>query len=99
MKSRSTSRRACLEAVVRGRVQGVGFRWAVVTRARRLRIAGRVSNQEDGTVLVLAEGRRGRLEELSDWLSRGPRHAVVTGVELQWSTHQDRFQDFAIDHM
>ncbi len=95
----TTSRRARLEAVVRGRVQGVGFRWAVVTRARRLRIAGRVSNQEDGTVLVLAEGRRGRLEELSDWLSRGPRHAVVTRVELQWSTHQDRFQDFAIDHM
>jgi phosphoenolpyruvate-protein phosphotransferase len=94
----ATSRRAHLEAVVQGRVQGVGFRWALVTQAKSLRISGRVINQKDGTVLVVAEGRRRRLEELADWLSRGPRHAVVTRVELQWSTYQDRWHDFDIDH-
>ena len=95
----ATSRRAHLEAVVQGRVQGVGFRWATVTRARDLRLSGRVCNQGDETVLVKAEGRRGRLEELADWLSRGPRHAIVTDVELHWSTYQGRWKDFNIDHL
>ena len=95
----ATSRRAHLRAVVRGRVHGVGYRWAVVTQARDLRISGRVSNQEDGTVLVVAEGRRGQLEEFADWLSRGPRHAVVTRVELEWSQPRGHWQNFAIEHL
>ena len=95
----ATSRRAHLRAVVRGRVHGVGYRWAVVTQARDLRISGRVFNQEDGTVLVVAEGRRGQLEEFADWLSRGPRHAVVTRVELEWSQPRGHWQNFAIEHL
>lgn len=87
-----------LQAVVRGRVQGVGFRWAVVTLARDLGISGRVANQEDGTVLVMAEGSRGNLEALADWLTRGPRYSIVTEVETQWSVSQNRWTDFAIDH-
>ena len=68
----ATSRRARMEAVVRGRVQGVGFRWATVTRAGDLRLSGRVSNQEDGTVLVTAEGRRGALGRVGRLALSGP---------------------------
>ena len=92
------SDQAHLQAVVRGLVQGVGFRWGVVTLAGELGISGRVSNQRDGTVLVMAEGCRSRLEELAAWLSRGPRHATVMGVELEWSAPRGRWTDFAIDH-
>ncbi len=93
------SDQARLEAVVRGRVQGVGFRWAVFTLAGELGISGRVSNQLDGTVKVMAEGSRSRLEKLASWLSQGPPHAIVVGVEVEWSTPRNRWRRFAIDHI
>ncbi|MDE0230663.1 MAG: acylphosphatase [bacterium] len=92
------SDRAHLRAVVRGRVQGVGFRWWVLELARSLDLVGRVSNRRDGTVLVMAEGSRAGLEELADGLWVGPRHAAVTGVEVKWSTPRDRWRRFSIDH-
>lgn len=92
------SDRAHLRAVVRGRVQGVGFRWWVLELARSLDLVGRVSNQRDGTVLVTAEGSRTDLGKLVEGLWVGPRHAVVTGVEAEWSTPFNRWRRFAIDH-
>lgn len=92
------SDQACLRAVIRGRVQGVGFRWWVYQIARDLRLVGRVANKPDGTVLLMAEGARSRLEDLADRLDQGPRHAAVLGVELQWSTARRRWKRFAIDH-
>ena len=49
-----------IRAVVRGSVQGVGFRDATVRRARALGVMGWVRNEEDGTVQVHAEGADGR---------------------------------------
>lgn len=92
------SDRAYLRAVVRGRVQGVGFRWWVVQLARSLALVGRVSNQRDGTVLLMAEGNRAGLDEMAEQLWVGPRHAVVTGVDVEWSTPRDRWRRFNIDH-
>ena len=92
------SDRAHLRAVVRGRVQGVGFRWWVVQLARSLALVGGVSNHLDGTVLVMAEGDRAGLEEMAEGLWVGPRHAAVIGVEAEWSTPRDRWRRFSIDH-
>ena len=93
-----SSDQAYLRTVVRGRVQGVGFRWWVHELARSLALVGRVSNRRDGTVLVMAEGSRAGLEELTERLWVGPRHAAVTGVDVKWSTPRDRWRRFAIDH-
>lgn len=92
------SDRAFLRAVVRGRVQGVGFRWWVHQLARSLELVGRVSNQRDGAVLVMAEGSRAGLKKLAADLWVGPRHAAVAGVEVEWSTPSGRWRRFAIDH-
>ncbi len=92
------SDRAYLRAVVRGRVQGVGFRWWVHELARSLELVGRVSNRRDGTVLMMAEGSRADLGKLLEGLWVGPRHASVAGVEADWSTPRDRWRRFAIDH-
>ena len=89
---------ARLEAVVRGRVQGVGFRWWVFQLAQGRGLVGRVANQLDGTVLLKAEGPQNHLEELATRLHRGPRHAMVVAVELEWSTPRNRWRRFAIDH-
>jgi acylphosphatase len=68
--------------VVRGRVQGVGFRWFVEAEAHRLGIAGWVRNNHDGSVEVLAQGSREQLAGLHASLRQGPRAARVDEVEV-----------------
>lgn len=67
--------------VVRGRVQGVGFRWFVEREAHILGIAGWVRNNADGGVEVLAQGTREQLLGLHARLREGPRAARVDAVE------------------
>jgi acylphosphatase len=67
--------------VVRGRVQGVGFRWFVEREAHILGIAGWVRNNTDGSVEVLAQGTRDQLSGLLSRLREGPRAARVDAVE------------------
>jgi len=67
--------------LVRGRVQGVGFRWFVEREAHILQIAGWVRNNHDGSVEVLAVGTREQLAGLRSRLREGPRAARVDDVE------------------
>ena len=67
--------------IVRGRVQGVGFRWFVEREAHILAIAGWVRNNPDGSVEILAMGSREQLAGLSSRLREGPRAARVDDVE------------------
>jgi acylphosphatase len=79
-----TSTEKAVEArrfVVRGRVQGVGFRWFVEREAHILGISGWVRNNADGTVEVLAQGTSDQLSGLHSRLRQGPRAARVDDVE------------------
>jgi acylphosphatase len=67
--------------VVRGRVQGVGFRWFAREAGRRLDLAGWVKNRPDGGVEVAAEGTPSAITALRQELARGPGGADVAGVE------------------
>jgi acylphosphatase len=67
--------------LVRGRVQGVGFRWFVEREAHLLGLAGWVRNNADGSVEVLAMGSRDQLLALQSRLRAGPRAARVDDVE------------------
>ena len=73
-----------LEACVRGRVQGVGFRVFVRDAARRLGLRGVVWNGADGAVYVIAEGPRPTLDILLARLQEGPSMARPSGVVVQW---------------
>ena len=68
--------------IVRGRVQGVGFRWFVEREAHMLSIAGWVRNNHDGSVEVLPQGTRDQLAGLHSRLREGPRAARVDQVEV-----------------
>jgi acylphosphatase len=70
-----------LRFIVRGRVQGVGYRWFVEREAHVLGIAGWVRNNADGSVEVLAMGSRDQLLGLRSRLRAGPRAARVDDVE------------------
>ena len=84
--------------VIRGRVQGVGFRYFALREARTLGVHGVVRNLADGAVEVEAEGERVNLERLVEMLRRGPRAAQITGVEERWSEGPARHQGFEIGH-
>ena len=85
-----------LSAVVRGRVQGVNFRYYTRKRAQGLGLTGHVRNQFDGTVAVVAEGPRSKLEALHQWLHQGPSSAYVTQVDAEWSPATGEFLSFGV---
>ena len=68
--------------VIRGRVQGVGYRHATVEAARGIGVAGWVRNLPDGTVEALAQGTSADVERFVAWCRRGPPLARVDGVEV-----------------
>jgi Acylphosphatases len=68
---------------VRGRVQGVGFRYFVERAAAELHLSGYTRNLDDGRVEVYATGSAPHLAELSQRLRIGPRFADVRGVDEQ----------------
>ena len=73
-----------LTAIVRGRVQAVGFRLFVQRHARELGLTGHAENLADGRVEVVAEGPRDDLEMLLVHLRNGPTHARVDDVDVTW---------------
>ena len=87
---------ARLDAVVRGRVQGVGYRWFAVARAKALGCTGWVANQPDGSVRIVAEADRGTLEQLLAELRVGPDGARVDGVMPTWGTATGTFAGFGV---
>jgi acylphosphatase len=79
-----TADRLRLEATVRGRVQGVGFRYFVWREANALGLDGWVANRPDGAVDCRAEGGRETLERFVDRLREGPPGAWVERVDARW---------------
>lgn len=86
-----------LHATVRGRVQGVGFRFFAARVGRRLGICGHVRNLPDGRrVEVIAEGSRPALDVLVQELQAGPPLAHVESVTVRWSPPAGDLQPFGV---
>jgi len=82
---------------VSGLVQGVFYRANTVEAAGRIGgLSGWVRNLRDGMVEVLAEGDRGKVEELISWLNVGPPASRVTGVEVEWEDHTGEYSTFGV---
>ena len=67
--------------VVRGRVQGVGFRYVMVDVAEREGVAGWVRNRRDGTVEAFVQGEPAAVDRIVAWCRRGPPGARVESLE------------------
>jgi len=80
----TTGRR--LHAIIRGRVQGVGFRATTQQAGRKLGLSGWVRNGADGTVEVEAEGDEATLKTFLEYLNTGPLGAHVDAVTVDWLT-------------
>jgi acylphosphatase len=81
---------------VRGRVQGVGFRYFVERVAAELKLNGYTRNLDDGRVEVYATGSAANLAELSQRLWQGPRFSDVRGVDEQEAAVQ-QYASFRIE--
>ena len=68
--------------VVRGRVQGVGFRWSTRTCADALGVTGFARNLVDGAVAVEVEGPEPAVRTMVEWLREGPPSARVSEIEI-----------------
>lgn len=96
MESDRDRAQARLEAVIKGRVQGVSFRYYTLRRARELGLTGYVRNLWNGEVEVVAEGPRPDVDALLGFLRVGPRAAFVTKVEVRWPTPAGTFDRFEV---
>jgi len=85
-----------LHGLVKGDVQGVGFRFFMIRRAQALGLSGWVRNRDDGTVEFVAEGSRHELEQLERAAREGPRMANVAEVEANWSSATGDLERFDV---
>lgn len=81
---------------IRGRVQGVAFRFFTQQAADEIGLSGYVRNLSDGRVEVVAAGNAGQIESIRQWLQKGPRTARVDQVEEFPYTGTEHFHHFSI---
>ena len=84
--------------IVRGVVQGVGFRYFAYREATGLGLKGYVRNRPDGSVETEVEGEMGLIQEYIKALRRGPAFSHVTDVQVEWKEYQNKYQSFSITH-
>ena len=87
---------AAAHIVVKGLVQGVGFRFFVYNLGIKLGLRGYVTNLSNGDVAVTAEGHRSSIEELIKELKIGPRAAHVADLRIEWQIPEYRFDTFSV---
>jgi len=87
-----------LHLLIRGRVQGVGFRWSMCEAARERGACGWVRNRQDGCVEAVIDGDEATVASMLRWAQLGPRSARVDAVETRPPTAAEQAlsgQDFA----
>lgn len=89
---------AYCKIILKGRVQGVGFRWFVKQNADQLGINGYVKNRYDGNVEIQAEGEKSAIETLIQQLKKGPTFAKVHDIDVDWGDYRGHYNDFTIAH-
>ena len=84
-------------ARVRGKVQGVGFRYSTVREAQRLKLYGWVRNASNGDVEVWVEGPDEKVGLFLAWLRRGPQFSRVNSIEKE-DREPKGYSDFVVEY-
>lgn len=83
---------------VYGDVQGVFYRANTQVKAQEFDLKGWVCNEPDGTVKIVAEGKKENLKKLVDWCYNGVRYAKVEKIDVQWQEAKGEFEKFEIKY-
>ncbi len=86
------------EIIVKGLVQGVGFRYFVVKHAQSLGLKGYVENLYSGEVLAVVEGEKALIEDLFKQMKIGPMSSSVNSAKINWQEYKNEFKFFEIKH-
>lgn len=87
-----------LHAFVRGRVQGVSFRYYTALEAEKLGLVGWVRNNRDGSVETIVEGKNARLRDFVEFLNTGSPQATVSEVKASWHEATGSLKQFYIQN-
>ena len=87
-----------MTVIVRGRVQGVGFRYYTAKTAARHQVTGWVMNLSDGSVQACFEGDEEQVRAMVEWCRRGPDQAQVEELIEQSSDYTGEFSGFNVRH-
>lgn len=85
-----------VEIIVKGLVQGVGFRYFILRKARELELTGFVQNLHDESVLIVAEGEKYLIDELVKVARIGPVSADVNSCDVKVTEYKNEFIRFEI---
>lgn len=85
-----------VEIIVTGIVQGVFFRASTRDYAIKLNLTGTVRNLRDGTVEIIAEGKKEKLFNLIGYTKRGPPSAKVYNIDVKWKDAEGKFNGFKL---
>ncbi|MDR1362985.1 MAG: acylphosphatase [Spirochaetaceae bacterium] len=89
---------AAFDAIVYGRVQGVGFRYYARAEAARFGVSGWIRNNQGGEVEVRAEGSPENLKQFLSWMHKGPPSAKVDSVDVHWREPCGTYKGFVVDY-
>ncbi len=96
MENETIERHACLTIQFEGRVQGVGFRFAVADLATRYPVVGYVRNEYDGSVRVVAQGEKTVLEAFVQDIYRSHVGGGIRNEHREWSKASGAYRRFEI---
>jgi acylphosphatase len=82
--------------LVKGMVQGVGYRYFAARHALSLKLTGYVRNCTDGSVESEVEGDKELVNEYIKALHRGPAFSHVAGVDITWGLYENKYREFRI---
>lgn len=86
----------CVKLTIRGRVQGVGFRWFTQREADRLGVKGYVRNQPNGDVEIEVEGDERVIHEFVERVQKGPPFSRVTEVICERKEYLGKYSSFDV---
>ncbi len=89
---------ASARILVKGRVQGVGYRYYILRHAQELGLRGHVRNLTNGDVEIIAEGDRQMIERLIGYAERGPVFAHVQDIQVQWGIETGKYKRFEVGY-
>ena len=96
MSSSQIERKLTVYIVIKGKVQGVSFRYFTLNQAQELNIVGWVRNKSNGTVEAVAQGDKINLELFIKKLKQGSSLSRVDDVILNWEHQEKDYENFAI---
>ena len=85
-------------AIVKGRVQGVGFRFFAERTAEKFSVNGWVRNLPNGDVEILGQGTKEQLEKFIAHIRQGPRSSMVVDIETVWRSPTRIYEYFSITY-